>query len=282
MKYSLRSFLSLGLAVFALASCKKDENKIYYDGGTAPVLTASVTTPLVLDSTKKNTEAMKFSWTNPEYKFTTGVSSQDVIYILEIDTTGANFTNPKKQEIAISKNLESSFTVKDLNTALSKLEVAENKPHNIEFRLRATLGSGSVPIYSNVIKRTVTPYLDVVVPLPPTNQLYITGDGTASGWTNTPPTGQKAVPVATSLTSSGYTSFSITTQLTPGFFYKFLSTQGQWQPQYGGKDKNGGDIGYNMGLPGQSDPDAIPTPDAAGTYKITLNFRTGKYTVEKQ
>ncbi len=264
-----------------LSSCTKDENRIYYEGGTAPVLTASTTAAVVLDSNFKNQQAMKFSWTNPDYKFTTGISSQDVVYILEVDTTGANFTNPKKQEIAIARETEVTYTVKELNAIVSRLELTENVSHNMEFRIKATLGSGSVPLYSNVIKRTITPYLDVAVPLPPTNELYITGDGTPSGWTNSPPAAQKATPVLASLTQSGYTSFTITMALTPGKYYKFLSTLGAWQPQYGGKDANGGDLGYNMGLPGQSDPDAIPTPATSGTYKITLNFRTGKYTVEK-
>ena len=276
-----KGILIILAAVVVLASCKKDENKIYYEGGTAPVLVASATTPLVLDSTKKNQSAMKFTWNNPDYQFTTGLSSQDVVYILEVDTVGANFSNPKKQEISVSKDLEVNFTVKELNSILSRLEVVENMPHNIEFRLRSTLGTGSVPLYSNVITRTLTPYLDVVVPLPPTGELYITGDGTPSGWTNSPPASQKATPVASSMTASGPTSYTITMALTPGKYYKFLSTLGQWQPQYGGKTADGGDLGFNMGLPGQSDPDAIPTPSAAGNYKITLNLRTGKYTVEK-
>jgi starch-binding outer membrane protein SusE/F len=273
-------FLVIFLTTFG--SCKKDENKIFFEGGTPPVLAASSTAAMVLDSTKKNQLAVKFSWTNPDYRFTTGVSSQNVTYILEVDTTGANFTNPKKQEVAIANNLEVNYTIKQLNEIVSKLELSENKPHNMEFRLKATLAGGSVPLYSNVVKITITPYLDVVVPLPPTNELYMTGDATGSGWTNTPPVPQKATPVASSITSTGkYTAFTITSTLTPGKYYKFLSTQGAWQPQYGGKEKNGGALGYNMGLPGQSDPDAIPTPDVGGSYKITLNFRTGTYTVEK-
>lgn len=275
VRYILPSLLIL------LAACRKDEHRIFYEGGTPPVLTASATTAVVLDSTMKNTPVMKFNWSNPDYQFTTGLSSQDVVYILEVDTAGANFSNPKKQQISIAKDLEVNYTVKELNAILSRLEVAENVPHDIEFRIKSTLGTGSVPLYSNVVKRTITPYLDVAIPLPPTGELYVTGDAVGSGWTNTPPAAQKATPVPTSLTQSGYTSFEITIALTPGKFYKFLSTQGAWQPQYGGKDANGGDIGYNMGLPGQSDPDAIPTPSDAGNYKITLNFRTGKYTVEK-
>lgn len=37
--------------------------------------------------------AFSLNWTNPEYKFTTGVSSQDVSYTIEMDTAGAT-TSP--------------------------------------------------------------------------------------------------------------------------------------------------------------------------------------------
>jgi starch-binding outer membrane protein SusE/F len=262
------------LLIVAVTSCKKDENKVYFVGGNAPVVTASSTAPLVLLRANENDKAIKFSWTNPNYMFSNGISSQDVTYIFEVDTTGANFKSQFKQEVAISKNLEVTFTVKELNTILTKLNVQENILHHIEFRIKAALNNGSnVPLFSNVLKTDITPYLDVAVPIPPTGELYITGDGTASGWTNTPPANQKLNKVSN-------TEYNITTNFTPGFFYKFLSTQAFWQPQYGGKSATGGDLGYNMG--GGSDPDAIPTPAEAGTYKVTLNFKTGKYTVEKQ
>ena len=94
-----------------------------------------------------------------------------------------------------------------------------------------------------------------------------------SDWTNNPPDSQKFTKVSSTLYT--YTANS----LVPGKEYKFLSTPGQWQPQYGGSSASGGELGYNMG--GQSDPPGIPTPSEAGKYKITVNFRTGRYTVEK-
>jgi starch-binding outer membrane protein SusE/F len=261
--------------VIVLASCKKEENQIFFEGGTAPVLTASSTAAMVLTPANAANQAVKFSWTNPNYAFTTGVSSQNVTYVLQVDTTGANFTSPTRQEISISNDLQLTYTVKELNQVFAKMNLQENIPHNIEYRIKASLVNGSVPLYSNVIKTTVTPYLDVAVPLPPSGQLYITGNAMASDWTNNPPVSQR-------FTKLSNTEFTITVPFTPGKQYKFLSTLNQWQPQYGGRDANGGDMGYNMGLPGQSDPDAIPTPDVAGNYKITVNFKTGKYTVVKQ
>lgn len=255
-----------------LLSCKKDENQVFFEGGTNPVLTVSSSANLFLDSTKKNTIALTFNWTNPNYKFNTGISSQNVTYILQVDTTGSNFTNPAIQETSIANDLSASFTVKQVNTFLNKLLMARDVPHNIEFRIKSTI-NGAVPLFSNVIKIIITPYLDVAVPLPPTGELYITGDGTPSSWTNNPPVAQKC-------TKLSLTEYTITMSFVPGKYYKFLSTLTQWQPQYGGKEANGGDFTANMG--GGSDPDAIPTPSVAGSYKITLNFVTGKYTVVKQ
>jgi hypothetical protein len=152
------------------------------------------------------------------------------------------------------------------------MELAENRPHTIEFRIKSTLAGGSVPLFSNVQRLVLTPYLDVAVPVPPSGELYITGDAMPSSWTNSPPAAQKFTKVNSTL-------YEITVSLTSGKFYKFLSNLGQWQPQYGGSSATGGDLGFNMG--GGSDPDAIPTPSTAGSYKITVNFRTGKYTVVK-
>ncbi|HVG41041.1 MAG TPA: SusE domain-containing protein, partial [Chitinophagaceae bacterium] len=86
-------------------------------------------------------------------------------------------------------------------------------------------------------------------------ELYITGDATASSWTNTPPVSQKFTAVTNGV-------FEITMALVPGKFYKFLSSNGNWQPQFGGSSATGGTIGANYG--GGNDPDGIPTPTAAG------------------
>src|SRR6187551_62497 len=98
--------------ILVLASCKKDEHKIILESSTAPVFTPSSTAPMVLLGDNKNNVALRFNWTNPDYKFTTGNSSQDVTYTLQVDTTGANFTNPRKQEVSISKDLAISYNVK--------------------------------------------------------------------------------------------------------------------------------------------------------------------------
>ena len=273
MKNRLLVILSF---VMMLASCSKDENKIYYEGGTAPVLTASSTAPLVLTSANANNPSLRFNWTNPNYQFTTGISSQDVNYVLQVDTTGANFTNPDKQEVAIAKELGVNFTVKELNTVLSKMNLLENVPHNIEFRLKSTLGNNSVPLYSNVVKMVITPYLDVAVPVPTMGNLWIVGDATANGWANPLPapyvTSQKFTRVSSTL-------YELTISMPGGGNYKLLQDNGVWGTQYHmltGGTWSGGEFELK-----DADP-AFPGPPTAGNYKITVNFKTGKYTVVKQ
>ena len=118
MKKVLKQLFFLSLVVNLFASCKKDENKLFYLGGNAPTLSASVTGPLVLTIVNRNNPAITFNWTNPDYQFTTGISSQDVNYTLEIDSTGSNFTNPTKGEIIYSKVLSTNLSVGELNSKL--------------------------------------------------------------------------------------------------------------------------------------------------------------------
>jgi len=268
-------------AAFAFTACTKEENKVYFKDGTPPVFMSDDTADLVLVRDNASEEAVTFSWTNPGYQFNTGVSSQDVTYTIQVDTAGADFSSPLMQELSISKDLSVTYTVTQLNAILTKLNLLEDIPHQVEFRVVSSLTNNSAALTSNVIGITITPYLDVAVPIPPTGVLFITGDATQEGWTNAPSENQQCEKISN-------TEYSIVMDFVPGKYYKFLTTLNNWQPQYGvatkaGVDsKKGGDIGYNFGLAGQKDPDAIPTPDDAGTYKVDLNFKTGKYTVTKQ
>lgn len=277
MKSIIKYLLGTLALTAVMVACKKDENRITLEGGTAPVLTSSSAATRTLVMTDSTKPGAKFIWSNPNYTFTTGVSSQDVTYVLEVDTAGTNFKGSRKQEISIARSLEVNYSVKELNAILSKMDLLENIPHNMEFRIKATLANGSVPLYSNVVKITITPYLDVVVPIPTTGALYITGNAMASDWTNNPPATQKFTKVSN-------TEYYIIVPLVSGKEYKFLSTLTQWQPQYGTTNATGtelaGDIGYNLGA--GSDPASIKTPADAGNYKITVNFKTGRYTVVKQ
>ncbi len=242
-----------------------------YQGGTAPVLTSDYSSPLVFNLANADVPAITFKWTNPDYKFNTGLSSQDVTYFLQVDTTGSNFTNPRMQEFSYSAVLGGTLTTNQLNDALvaaSKMRLAANVPHNIEFRVKATINS-QVPLYSNVVKVVVTPYPDPNIPT-----LFITGDATQDGWTNAPQNNPKFVYDAA---NDRFTLNSIA--FTPGLGYKFLTKFGQWQPQWGGAPATGGALSVNPG--NGSDPNPIPTPAVAGNYKLVVDLNARTFTITK-
>ncbi|ODT35779.1 MAG: hypothetical protein ABS67_00625 [Niabella sp. SCN 42-15] len=271
MNKNILNLLLVAGFLLAITACKKEENRVIYKGGTEPVLTSPTAGPLVFVKENAEKNAVTFNWTNPNYMLSTGLSSQNVIYFIEIDTAGSNFTNPAKAEVAITSDLSKTFTVKELNTFLNAMDLAFGMAHQVEFRVKSTLANSSAPLYSNAVKMVITPYLDVAVPLPPTGKLYLTGSSTASGWTNNPPETQK-------FTQKSLTDYSIEIALIAGQV-KFLSTPGNWQPQYGMVENKPGVLGANMGS--GSDPKEIDIA-ASGTYLITVNFKTGRYTVEKK
>lgn len=284
MKKAIKLFLAVTFSAGLLVSCKKDENKVYYEGGTPPLLTASSTTPMVLKRDDKDKFAITFSWTNPNYHFNTGVSSQSVTYILQVDTTGANFGSSKLQEQSISSDLSITMTVRDVNLFLTKMELAAGMNHNMEFRIKSTLGNGSVPLYSNVLKIVINNYLDFAVEPPGTlannyndGSLWIVGDAVASGWNNPLPAPYDVTQRFSRVTPTDVLHYTanITFNATGG--YKLIQTQGVWSTQYHALDGTAKLSGKFEKK--DSDPQ-FPSP-GAGLYKVEINFQTGEYKLTK-
>lgn len=279
MKKIVKQLFFLSLLVALFASCKKDENKVFFEGGTNPVLSASVTSgTLPLSYANKDKEAIRLSWTNPNFQFNTGISSQDVNYQIEIDTTGANFTNPNRQTVSVSKDLSISFTQGQFNDyLLNQLQLTPGVSHNIEIRVTASLTAKATAIVSNVLKYAVTPYaIPPKVSPPPSGHLYLVGDATSGGWNNPVP-----VP-AQEFTQVSITLYKITVPLIGGKQFLFLPVNGDWSNKYACESTSaqpvtGGDFGYNGG--NNTYNANFPGPLSSGTYTITVDFQRGKYTI---
>lgn len=274
--------LVFSTVAFAISSCDKKEHKIYYEGGKPPVFTATSTGPFVLDKNHANEFAIRFNWTNPDYMFTTGVSSQNVTYTLQVDLAGANFSGPKLVESTIANDLSVTYTVKEFNSFFSRMELPFGVVHNVQFRIKSTLAGGSVPLYSNILDMTVTPYLDFVVEPPGTEaagyldgELWSTGDAFASGWSNPLPSPYDASQKFTRIDILHYEAYLT---FNPGGGYKLIQQQGNWSTQYHA-------LAPAQALSGDfekrdADPQ-FPSP-GAGVYKVEINFQTGKYKLTKQ
>ncbi len=276
MKQFLKFMLFSSFIALVITSCKKDENKVIYEDGTAPVASSSISGSVVLLKPNKDNPLVQFTWTNPEYRMNTGVNSQDVYYAVQVQKAGGTtWATGASTRADLFKN----YTVGEMNDFLTKavesggLGIDPEVATDINIRVKSYMGvesaTNATNLYSNVMKLNVTAYS--VDP-----DLWITGDATPSGWVNNPPAEQK---FTYSRPNNNFT-LEITlpsNQSLEG--YKFLTVSGQWQPQWGGAPATGGTIVENPGT--GSDPAAIKPPAVAGLYRLTVSLVNKTLTVVK-
>jgi len=276
MKKIIQSLVYVSLAIVFFAACEKDEAKDTYINGTAPVLSATSKDSIALNFLTEDNLGVTFNWTNPNYKFASGGSSQNVSYTLEIDTAGANFKGARKKSISISKDLSVSYTQKAFNIAISDLNVKPGRVARIEVRIIATLGASPTELISNVLAFRVLPYAPPPkVPVPTDGTLWVTGNAFASGWSN--PLG---APFVTSqrLAKVSETLYEGVVAFVGGGNYKMIQENGVWGTQY---KKLAGDAFSGTLEKKDADP-GFDGPAVAGNYKISVDFQAGTYTVTKQ
>lgn len=284
MKKTIKKILFLSLLVAVFASCKKDENRITAEGGTDPQLTASVAGSIPLSFINKDEEAVSFKWTNPNYQFTTGPSSQDVFYTLEIDTAGANFEGAHKKSVAISNNLDVVFTQSAFNDILlNDLTFKHSVEHHIEVRVKSALASGALALYSEVLKFTVTPY-----PIPPKvtppgtapdyadGRLFMVGSATPGGWNNPVP---EPAQEFTQVPGTEGKVYELTLNVSGGNSYLFLPVNGSWDHKFGAIGAN--NTNNTAGDDFRAEGGDMLAPAVSGTYKIQVDFQRGKFTLTK-
>ena len=286
-KYLNKLLVTTALGIVLLSSCQKQETQVYYEGGTAPVLSSNLKDTIPLVPADSMSSAVTFSWTNPNYIFSNGISSQNVTYNLQIDTLGANFTNPKLQTVSITPSfaLSTSITVKDLNTYLAsaqKLGLAASMPHKIQIRVVASLGANQGQLFSNVFNFIVTPYPPPPAVTPPGTEalnykdgtLFIVGSATPGGWP--PLTNDQSVE---QFTQVSITEYKITIQLTGNGEYKLVQKVGSWGQQWSVAVQD--DASEIYGGAFKFNGNNCIAPPTSGTYDIDVDFQVGKFTVTK-
>lgn len=286
MKSYINRF-SLFAVILFLFACEKAENKINFKSGTNPVLSASTNAVNLQPGIESNT-AIKFNWTNPEYSFTTGISSHDVKYTLEIDTLGANFGSARKFVTVFSKDLSKTYTVTELNGIMGndmRLPLDPRRTFTFQARLTSSLGVGTdaVPLPSNIITFTASPFIPPPKVEPPgtvannynDGELYIVGDASPNGWANPL---QASFKASHTFTKRSKTLYDLTIALPGNGGYKLIQQDGVWATQY---HMTVGTWAGGQFEKKDSDPQ-FPGPPSAGTYKITVDFQLGEFTVVKQ
>lgn len=276
MKNRLKLLLHPLLVVVLYSSCKKDENKIFYEGGTAPVLSASANN-ISLEPGSEANNALTINWTNPDYQFTTGLSSQDVTYTIEFDTLGGNFKSGVKVSTVVAKELSKTYTVGALNSMLGndmRLQLDPRRNYTIESRVTSSIGTG-VKLVSNVVSFTAKPFAPPPkVDLPSAGRLFLVGDASPGGWANPVPVPDQE------FTKVSNTLYELTVTLTGGKSLLFLPVNGDWGDKYGwdGANNSNKPDGDNLKRGGGD----IKIPGDNATYKITVNFQLGIFSIVKQ
>jgi hypothetical protein len=243
------------------------------------VLSASVSTNIPLAYANASQQAVSFSWSNPGYQFASGISSQDVSYLFEIDTLGANFTNPNRVSLNISKDLGVAMTQSDLNSyLLNQMVLAPSVQHTIQARITSTISSvTATKLVSNTLQFTVTPYsIPPKIDPPSSGKLYITGSATPGNWMS----GGDPELVSQRFTRLSNTLFEIIVPLTANNSYTFVPVYGDWNNKYSIATKN--DPNEIYGGDFQVSGNDILAPPVSGNYKIDVDFQRGKFTVTKQ
>ena len=223
------------------------------------VLNPSSTSPLVLKVSNATNNAISFNWNASNY------GNNTINYALQLDIAGDNFAHP--QVIKYGTALTSSISVNDLNSLAIAAGVLGGSTKNVEFRIISYLGTtyATPLVYSSVVSISITTF----TPIPPV--LFIIGDATPLGWTNSP-----GLSPSQQFTRIDAVSYGITINLSAGGSYLFLpEDHNLWTHKYGGASATGGALLADGAVPGSN----TPHPATSGTYQIVVNFQTGTYTV---
>jgi hypothetical protein len=279
-----KSFLViLSVALMGLlGSCKKQETQVTYDGGTAPTLASNraVNSVIPMDYYAGTSNAISFSWSNPNYRFSSGTASQTISYKLEIDTLGANFTNPRKRSFTFTGDLSKSFTQAEFNDVLyTGLQLKDSIQHTIEVRVTSYLGAEAAKLSSNTMTFKVTPFdIPPKVAPPASGKLFITGSASPLSWMGGGDPESNAVTAGQKFTQISPTKYQINSiALNGGQSFLLVPVYGDWGDKYG---FTGGNNGNNTsGDEFKRGGGDIMAPAASGNYKIVVDFKLGTFTV---
>ncbi len=174
MKNIFKSISAFSVALLAIGCTTDLGEQTVYDpaNATAPVLDA-IAESYELDINSPSEVAITFTWSEPDFGYSASATNN-----LVFDVEGKEFAGAST---LTSINLGGTYAVthETLNSAIMKLldsyEMAYEAT-SLEFRVESSVSDSATPLYSNVVKSTITPYEgEIAYPF-----IYIVGD--YNGW----------------------------------------------------------------------------------------------------
>lgn len=255
MKNWLTQIAVAAVAVAALASCKKDEEKAAIAPSATSNLTASSSSVALLQANSAQT-ALTFNWTPVQFAMsnTEYTKAPTVSYQLQVAKSATSFGYPAI--IDAGTGTTKAVSVGDLNSSLTALGLVAGTATPLYVRLATVVGTDNHTFVSNVIPLTATTY---TVCLPPAG---------SDSWSIIGPAGvdwNTDVPMTYNCTTN---TFDVTRVLNAGEF-KFRANNA-WTLNYGSSSNTGGPVvanGSNI---------AVAT---TGAHTIKLNLSTMTYSI---
>jgi starch-binding outer membrane protein SusE/F len=266
MKANFKIAFLLGVASMVLGSCEKEETRAVLNPGGSIVLTSTQNT-LVLTQPNAANNAVIFSWGAASFGYDAAIT-----YSVQLAKAGTNFASPATTtEVNVGTALTKTFTVGDFNAKMQEI-INDGVATGVEARIKADVGSGVTPIYSNVIAMTVTSYLDIVTYAYPA-AMNIAGN--FQGWD--PPTAPQIVNTrnggyAPSGPGTGYEGYIIFNNATP--FFKIVKGNNWGAGDYGGSGGTLTNGGSDISLPSGG-------AGIAGLYRLRANPTAMTYSFDK-
>lgn len=260
MKIWINKLFFLSVLCLTFIACEKEEDRVIMQSPAPPTLAATAS-KLELNQEQEEEEALTFSWTAAEFGFPAAVN-----YTLQLAQDGTNFAEPS--EVSLANNLQSSYTVAELNTLATRLGLEPGNEGQLEARVRADLAESVEPVFSNIVSVAVTPYTIEAGEDGGLSTIYMVGAATENDWDNT-----QATPMFISTEEENV--FTYTGFLEAGAL-KFLKDLGQWAPQWG-SDGSGG----LQPRPTEEEEDPAPFEvPADGYYTVTVDTLELTYSLE--
>ena len=241
MKIILNKILLLFVAATFLASCDKEDLTVLNSNATTVVSVSA--SDVVLDKDAVGQDALTVSWTDPDFGYNAGAEYKIIF------TAGE-----KSATIAAGTNLSKVFETVQLNKLLLNLGLKGNTPAEVSVQVQIVL-SAYHSLSSNSTSFMATAYEDK---LDLSTIWGVVGSATVNGWD-----GPDMPFYSTTLADVLVAYVTLSTGE-----IKFRSNN-SWTLNYG-----------DTGLDGNLEEGGDNIPVIAGTYKITFNLSTLKYTIE--
>ena len=253
MKPTLKKSLLLLVTSGVLwSSCVKQDIKAYLNPGGGFQFNSTITT-LVLIQANAATNAGNFSWTAADFGYKAAVT-----YSIQFCKAGTNFASSSTTEVNMGSALSRTFTIGDFNAKMLDI-IPYGVATQVYARMKADVGSGVTPLYSNVITNLfITAYRDVIIYNFP-QAIWIAGN--YQGWD--PPTAPKIVDKAASgTTGSNYEGYI---NILDGSPHQFKMVKGN---NWGAGDFGQGATALTLASPSGTNLQTVGTP---GVYYIKAN-----------